>query len=197
MRLPARALERGRLAALIVLAAFGVHQLRYLLAYGDDSGRQLAAQGHSYLELFVPFLAVLGFATVASTLLLGMVRRPGGLQSRGARVLACAAALLAIFCVQELAEGVLAPGHAGGLAGLIGGGGWIALPLSLSLGALLSVLLRGLRGIERALSGLLTAAGATPRPPRSRGRARAARRRIALGTPLAFGLARRPPPMLA
>ena len=46
---------RLRLAALIASAALGLHESRYLLAYGGDSGEQLARQGHAYL----PFASAL------------------------------------------------------------------------------------------------------------------------------------------
>lgn len=54
----------------------------------------------------------------------------------------CAGILLSLYCGQELAEGLLAPGHAAGVAGVFGHGGWIAVPVSLLLGAALATTLR-------------------------------------------------------
>ena len=108
----------------------------------------------------------------------------------------CALALLAIFCAQELTEGAVAAGHPAGLAAVLASGGWAALPLALAAGALCSLACVALQGVERTLA-------------RSAPRRRAARRRPALAEPhgaparlplaalnLAFGFARRPPPLL-
>jgi len=65
--------------------------------------------------------------------------------------LLASAALLAIYCGQELLEGVFAAGHRAGLAGVLGAGGWWALPLALAAGGLLALALRWERAAERAL----------------------------------------------
>ena len=44
---------------LMPVAAFGVHQLRYYLAYGSAAGAMLQRTGHSYLHSVVPWLVVL------------------------------------------------------------------------------------------------------------------------------------------
>lgn len=46
-------------AALLPPAAFAVHQLRYMLAYGAGSGSELERTGHSYLHSVVPWLVML------------------------------------------------------------------------------------------------------------------------------------------
>jgi len=53
-----------------------------------------------------------------------------------------AGALLAVYAGQELLEGELALGHARGLTGVLGSGGWIAVPLSLLFGAALACFMR-------------------------------------------------------
>ena len=50
---------RARAAALLPLAALGVHDLRYRLAYGGDAGHELARQGHAYLGIAKPLVGVL------------------------------------------------------------------------------------------------------------------------------------------
>jgi hypothetical protein len=186
--------QRLRLASLLALGAFGVHQLRYLLAYGGDSGRALGEQGHDYLASALPVLAALGLAALLATAL--RVRLGPGLSqtSWSGRILFCSAALLAIYSGQELLEGVLAAGHPGGAAALVGAGGWIALPLTVAFGFLLALAMRLLEGIEVVLSRLASRPRAA-RPPRVRGAARGERRANPLSSPLAFGLARRPPPL--
>jgi hypothetical protein len=56
--------------------------------------------------------------------------------------LLCSLTLLALYCGQELIEGVTASGHAAGLAGVVGHGGWIAAPLCGLVALALTVVLR-------------------------------------------------------
>ncbi len=139
---------RARAIALLPLAALGVHQLRYRLAFGDEAGHELAAQGHTYLASLTPLLA-LAAAAGAAELLVRLARAWRG-GDGGPRpvpfarlVAATAAALVAIYAGQELLEGLLASGHPGGLIGAFGGGGWWSLPLALAFGAGVAALLRG------------------------------------------------------
>jgi hypothetical protein len=77
--------------------------------------------------------------------------------------LTVALVLLAIFFVQELAEGLLASGHPAGLEGVFGGGGLWAVPSALLLGSLVAMSLWG----ADALVARLAAArqpSARPRP---------------------------------
>src|SRR5439155_25902143 len=106
----------------------------------------------------------------------------------------CTAALLAIFGAQELAEGTLATGHAAGVAAVTAHGGWIAVPIAIAVGRVVTFLLGGLDAVERGL---------TRASRRSLGRAPAALGRAAQSViaplqcgALAFGLAGRPPPRL-
>src|SRR6202035_4308126 len=57
--------------------------------------------------------------------------------------LLCSAALVAIFCCQELLEGLVATGHPGGLAGIFGFGGCWAIPAALCVGLVLAAVLHG------------------------------------------------------
>ena len=192
----ARTAHRLRLAAVLALGAFSLHQLRYLIAFGDSSSAELARQGHSYMADALPILVVFGLSALLATLIrgrygLGVSQAP--FPRRTARF---ALALLAIYVTQESVEGLLTAGHPEGLAAVFAAGGWVALPLAFLLGAMAALAVRALEGIEVALA----ARGSTPRLPRAprvRGRARVASRRLALHSPLAFGLARRPPPPLS
>jgi hypothetical protein len=51
--------------------------------------------------------------------------------------------LIAIYVCQEWIEGQLAGGHAAGIAGIVGAGGWLALPLAIAVGLVIALLLRG------------------------------------------------------
>jgi hypothetical protein len=193
MRSAIQAAARVRLASVLFLGAFGVHQLRYLLAYGEDAGNELARQGHAYMADALPVLGGFVIAAIAATALragLGPeIRRAGS----GPALLGFSTALLVVFCGQELIEGSLAAGHPAGLNALLEGGGWLALPLSLLIGSACALVTRALERVEQRLAAS-PEGSARPRAPRTRGQARREHRLQARLSPLGFGLARRPPP---
>ncbi|HKG38487.1 MAG TPA: hypothetical protein VKB25_05815 [Conexibacter sp.] len=193
-------------AALMPAAALGVHQLRYELAFGGDASRALAQQGHAYLASLTPWIVLLaGLALGASLGSLtqwwargGDGRRPVSRRVAGVRVwLLASLALFAIFAGQELIEGAFAGGHAAGVAAVLGGGGWWALPAALVIGGLLALALRAGAAVGEALSEL------APLRLRLRSAAREARRLrptmplLVAGTPLARAGAGRAPPRCA
>ena len=180
-----------RLGALLAFSAVGLHQLRYELAHGGDSGRRLAAEGHDYLAGALPFLAALIVAALLATVLCARLGSPLARRSPVARASIYAFAILAVYCSQELLEGALAAGHPAGMDAVAGSAGWVALPLEalalvvVALELVEAVLVSDSRGRRRL------------RPPRVHGSAREPSRRAGALSPLAFGLARRPPPSLA
>jgi hypothetical protein len=185
-----------RSAALIALAALAVHQLRYVLAYGAGTHEELGRQGHAYLTHSLPVLIGFGVAILAAGLLRAALRAApnAALATPRLRAVLYTAAIVSVFAIQESAEGLLSGGHASGLAAVFAGGGWLALPLGALFGALCSALDGGLARLETLV------AAATPRPsrPRAPRRQGAALPRSAApltSNPLAFGLARRPPPL--
>jgi hypothetical protein len=185
--------HRVRLASVLALGAFGVHQLRYLAAHGGEAGERLAHDGHGYLASLLPLLAAFAVAALAATALASRfpARRAGG--RTGSRLIAYGAALLAIYAGQELIEGALSSGHPDGVAAMLANGGWVALPLAFAIGAVAAAVVRALEGVESVLASAVRR-GPRPLAPRSQGRQHAARRLTPLLAPLAFGLARRPPP---
>ncbi len=185
-----------RSAALIALAALAVHQLRYLLAYGSDAHTELLRQGHAYFFQSLPVLIVFGLSAIAASLVTAVLRGPAGtaIESHRLRALLYATSIAAVFAVQETAEGLLFAGHASGIVAVFAAGGWLVLPLAMLFGALCAALDGGLAKLEslvaRAESRL-----SRPRAPR-RHRATGSRTAVPLASlPLAFGLARRPPPL--
>jgi hypothetical protein len=172
---------RLRSCVLLAVGALGLHQLRYTLAYGGRADRALHAQGHAYLG---PVTAA-AVAALILALAVGLHRVAAGDRAEGAgrrlgRLWPVASgALLAIYAAQESVEGALAPGHPGGLAALVGHGGWIAAPLAAALGLLIALALRGAREAEETLAGM------------ARVLSRSAR---ALRPPLVFSLPAAPPP---
>jgi len=139
-----------RAGALIAVGALGVHDLRYLLAYQGDAGRELSLQGHGYLRLATPLIAglvVLAAAAFATRLLrayaAGDGDEPRALPSTRRIWLLTSALLVSVYSVQEWLEGGLATGHPGGLAAPYSHGGWLAVPLALVIGLVLALALRG------------------------------------------------------
>ena len=155
-----------RAAVLIVVAALVLHELRYLIGYGELSGEAIGSPGHAYLPVAAAGAA--GLLALALGQLVAAVSRAvrTGAGERGPGPLApvwaaSTAALLLTYGGQELVEGVLATGHPAGLGSLAGNGGLVVLPLALVLGAAVALLLRGASAAVRA-----AAHGAVP--PESR-----------------------------
>ncbi|HEX2358467.1 MAG TPA: hypothetical protein VHH72_01490 [Solirubrobacterales bacterium] len=188
--------RRVRLASVLALGAFAVHQLRYLAAHGGDAGGSLAHSGHGYLGAIAPLLAGFALAALAATALAARFAGPHGKRRSGAPVVAYGVALLAIYAGQELVEGALSTGRSDGLAALFADGGWMAIPLAFIFGAVAVAVIRALEGVEAVLV-LLSRRPRRPLAPRSQGDRRPAERLTLLLTPLGFGLARRPPPAVA
>ena len=188
---------RLRCFALLGAGALALHELRYLIAYGDDAGRALDEQGHGYLGTVAVLVALAVVASLA-TLVAALVRGGGpAARPRSWRVRwpAASGALLVVYTAQELAEGMLASGHREGLAGVAGHGGWIAVALAAVLGAAVAALLRG---AEVALERF----GGAARAPRLRPLRTALRRAPLAVRPRRPGALARPgagraPPLLA
>jgi hypothetical protein len=196
-----RTSRTARTASLLSLGALTVHELRYVLAYGDRAGEALASQGHAYLSDLGGALVTLMLATLLATVLAGALapraRRPGQAGSAFRRMAVLyGLALVAIFCAQELAEGAVASGHPAGLAAVLAHGGWVALPLALAAGAVCSLACLALQGVERALA-RRTIRRARRRPPPLAEPHPAPAWLPLVALNLAFGFARRPPPLLS
>jgi hypothetical protein len=185
--------------ALMPIAAFAVHQLRYWLAYGNRAGAVLDRQGHAYLHSLVPWLVLL-LALCAGIFLRALGRAFSGecsLQrytaSFAALWVACSACLVAIYASQELLEALLATGHPTGLAGVFGYGGWWAVPASVCVGLVITAVLHGARWVLIA-----TAERHGPRPTVPRLRNVPARPRkhplLPSPAPIAAGWSGRGPP---
>src|SRR3954447_8163143 len=136
MRSAMRTAHRVRLASILAVGAFALHQLRYLVAFGGGS----AAEGHRYMADLLPPLSVLVLAAILATLLRGTEGASPTRAPLARRIAIFAGALLAIYVSQELLEGLTAAGHSATLVGLLAHGGWVALPLALAIGALAALL---------------------------------------------------------
>lgn len=181
-----------RLAAILLPSSLVLHEGAYALAGGG-----LLGGSHGYLELAVPLISALA----ASLALAGVLLPALGARAERAERLApfaLAAALVAIFCVQELAEAALFGGGWSGFAASVAVAWWVP-PLALLLGALASGLVVSL---ERVGDLLVVAVS------RRRGRrVPSAVDTCSLGpqpyllaracSGLAFGFSRRPPPARA
>jgi hypothetical protein len=184
-----RVAHNVRLAAILAVGAFVLHQLRYLIA-GGSSPAELA--GHGYMtELMAP-IAALVLAAVLATLIRGTEGASPTRASLGRRTAIFGGALLAIHLGQESLEAALAAGHFAGAAATLTGV-LVAVPLALAIGGFSAVAARALEAIERVIA-VVHAASRRSRPPAVHGRALAAPGPRLPSNPLAFGLARRPPP---
>lgn len=198
-------LQRGvairRLAPLALMppAAFAVHQLRYWLAFGGHAGLFLNRQGHLYLHSLAPWLAI-AVAIAAGAFLQALGRALGGQCSMSRYTLSftalwvvCAGALVAIYASQELLEGVLATGHPGGLAGVLGYGGWWSVPAAFAVGLVLAAAFHGARW---ALLEVASRRSTRPRTRRAPTRAPRPNLRVPVPrlAPLADGWSGRGPP---
>ncbi|HEX2087308.1 MAG TPA: hypothetical protein VHF89_16615 [Solirubrobacteraceae bacterium] len=141
---------RARAAVLVPLAAVGVHQVVYRLA-----GVRPADHAHAYLAWLTPALVALLFVAAAELgiRVLRAHRRPVAPPPRG-RVLwpVLAALLAAVFVAQEVAEALLATGHAHEHALrelLVAHGLWYAGPVAAVFGGAVALLLRGAAAVER------------------------------------------------
>lgn len=150
---------RIRAAALISVGALGVHDLRYLIAYHGGTAHELSVTGHGYLKGATPLVVgvfVLALANFAVRLLLGSAEpKLPSLQRMWAFL---SAVLVTIYVCQEWIEGMVARGHPAGVAGVLGQGGWVALPLAVATGLLIAL---ALRRAERAIA---LAGAPRPRP---------------------------------
>jgi hypothetical protein len=137
-----------RVTALLALAAFAVHEVRYLLvpdAHADGA--------HGYLAA-MPVVVALLLALAAARSLAALGRRPGP-AGRGVTWVAATAALLALHGAQEGLERLLAGG------GPIDAGVLVVVPLCAIAGAAVAA---ALRRADRLLAEATAPAGA----PRAR-----------------------------
>ncbi|MGH3992139.1 MAG: hypothetical protein ACRDSN_06690, partial [Pseudonocardiaceae bacterium] len=143
--------SRLRTAALFATGAVAVHELRYLAGgSAADPGA-----GHGYLPVAGLLSTVLlGVACAQLVAVVERARRTGAAGTpAGAREplglsatwLLAALGLALIFVAQELLEGLLAGGSGADLGGILADGGWVALPVSVAIGALLALALAGAR----------------------------------------------------
>jgi hypothetical protein len=183
-----------RFGALLCAGVLVVHELRF--APAPLSHPEAMGEGHGYLALATPLIGLLAALGLAHFSVRWARRVPPGRRSSLSPVtlwLIVTAMLLVVYTGQELVEGALAPGHPGGLAGVFGHGGWVAVGLALVVGLGIVALLRGAetalarrcgRGLTRRLPSLPgTWEPREIHPPR--------------GRPLARHLAGRAPPLTA
>ena len=177
-----------RPATLVAGGAFAVHELSYVAGYGG--GASLALRDHSYLAGLLPALAVLVALTLLATVEGGLAGQRTLRASPLTRILTYAAAIVAIFAVQETAESLLAGGGPAQIAALLAHGGVAAVPLALGFGFLAWLAARGLEAVE----GCLVARFAQP-VHRARRSTRRPRRAPAFALPVlaACAAARAPP----
>lgn len=184
-------LSSVRVAAALLPAALVLHEG----AYGFAGSREIGA--HGYLAAILPLIALVGGSLLMAALLLPALRPRADVGGTAAlRPFSIALALITLFAVQEGTEIVLLGGGLGQLVALLASS-WLLLPLALLLGAGGAAIVAAL---ERAGAEIARRLGVCGEPLGHRSRARVPRLRPAQArrhtfSPLAFGLARRPPPL--
>jgi hypothetical protein len=187
-------------SALLPAAAFVVHELRYVLAFGHGAGIELVRQGHGYLHSLVPWLVLLvalaigGFLWAVGRAFAGHTTLRRYTLSLGALWLLVSASLIGIFVAQEFFEGLFATGHPAGLAGIFGYGGWWSIPAALAVGLVVAVVLHGARWVIREV-GRLRAVARIARPRRPLARLLPSDALVPRQAPLAAGFSVRGPPL--
>lgn len=178
-------------------AALVVHQARFTLTYGSRANAELAAQGHSYLHSLVPW-TILALGVSASTFLRRAAHAARTGDSGRLTRLSTAAlwsitvvGLVAIYAVQETLEGLTFSGHPTGVSGVLGHGGWWAIPAAAVVALGVVAVLRAGRAVLRFAAGRAPIAGRT--------RVARARRPLSIAlvapAPLALAAAGRAPPL--
>ncbi|MTD45436.1 hypothetical protein GKE82_14350 [Conexibacter sp. W3-3-2] len=147
-----------RLYALLVLGSMTLHELRYALP-GEASPGGAHAAGHGYLAALGPLVGMLAALVLAATVLRAAAGTPG--RGRAGRLWPLlSAGVFGLYAGQELLEGLLSHHHADGLSAVFGAGGWVALPVAVVLGAILTLTVRiadvAASDARRAVARLLT-----------------------------------------
>ncbi|HEX8084676.1 MAG TPA: hypothetical protein VF529_10340 [Solirubrobacteraceae bacterium] len=157
---------------MLLVGAIGVHQLVYGLA-----GVVPDEHVHAYLSWLTPALFGLLFAVAGELVArVSRVHRRAAAPAPRARVLwpFLSALLIAIFAAQEAAEALSVPGgeHGHALHELVVGHGlWIVVPVSLVVGAVLALALRGAAAVEAWCLRIEPARPCAPKPYVERRRA--------------------------
>jgi hypothetical protein len=178
-------------------AALVVHQARFTLTYGSRANAELATQGHSYLHSLVPW-TILALGVGASMFIRRAARasRTGdsGTFTRLSTLSLWSittGGLVVIYAVQEFLETLSSSGHPTGVSGVLGHGGWWAVPAAAVVSAGVVVLLRLGRAVLRIAARLAS--------PEARVRIASVQLLFSVAlvapTPLALAAAGRAPPL--
>jgi hypothetical protein len=133
-----------RAGALLVAGSLAVHELRYVVGWGDPE----AVGGHGYLVVAAPLVALV--LALACGVWLARIGRAATTPAARRRLtwLGASAALLGVYVVQETLEALATSGH----PGLFARGGWIAVPIAMAVGSVVALLLRGTDAADAAVA---------------------------------------------
>ena len=187
-------------AVLIAGGALALHELRYLVVYGDRSGEALASTGHHYLGLITPLaVAALVLTLRPGVGLLGRVRPDRSPVQPGLAALwsLSTSAILVIYAAQEWLEGKLSQGHPAGMEAIVGNGGWSAVLLAAAVGAVVALAMRGAREAAPVAVAVALACARSARAPCRLVALAPLRARPALDPVACFLAGRGPPPASA
>jgi hypothetical protein len=123
-----------RMAALMGAGAYGVHQLRFALTPANRA----TAHAHAYLApvgTVVVGLLLLALAAALARIARGRVDEAPRLRRLWPGT---SASLVAVYCVQESIERLIAHGESP-----LARGGWVAIPLAVVIGLAVALIARG------------------------------------------------------
>lgn len=193
-----REISHSRAAALTALGAFVLHQLHFLLVSGSGTGEELRQAGYSFIGHVPPTLAGFAVTVLVARLALAYFGSPTGASASPRSPLRrCAFFALSVFAVyvaQETLEAVLFAHHADTVLAALGQGSWLTLLLAACLGPVLFALDRWITRLEELVAEIGQRPNFSPNQATDDKPRRAAQLAAGL-SPLAFGLARRPPPL--
>lgn len=146
-----------RVSVLLLLGAWLVHQLRYLVALGPESAEHAASHGHAYLSISGPVLiCAVALALLSWFFSLKPVTERTEAAPFGSTWIRMSLLLAAIFAFQEASEAVSSTHHPQMMDAIFGSGGWISIPLSFLVGAAISLALAGARAARAAIARTLS-----------------------------------------
>lgn len=202
-RYPARIRSPGsylRCAALMAIAAVGLHEIRSTERLGEHANGALAAGAHGYLDMLTLAVSVLAAVAVAHLLVRLTLNRPLPTRKRYAhhRTLRLwwlvSIVLIAAGFGQEALESLVATSTSPTVTGLLDHAGWTAIPLAILFAG--GVVL-GVRGADAAIARGAGRRLARARRRRGTGRRRLPRGHLRLPAPLADRASGRAPPPAA
>lgn len=180
-----------RLLATLIPCSLLLHESVFAISGGG------LRSSHNYLELLLPIATAVAASAACAALIAPLLTRNRSDGKGGPGTpLALAVSLVGIFVVQESVEALLLGGGSAAFAADLAAA-WLLLPTALLLGTAAATLIHALERGSTLILRLVAGARTRRRRPAGRPPQIGSEPARAMISPLAFGLARRPPPRFA